>query len=131
MKLDGKGDVTDTHIVWKKEDGVFSGIASIVSNGKLLWSVSADGVLNCRQVSDGKLLYEKELEMEVWATPLLLNDKLLIAGTNEKCYLIETGPEYKLVSEPKLEKGTKASIVYFKERLYIRDGQNLVCIGKK
>ena len=129
VKPGGKGDVTKSHVAWKKEDGVFSGIASIVSDGKHFWIVSADGVLSCRQVSDGKLVYEKELEMEIWATPLILGDKILITGTKGRCLLISTEPSFKLITEAKLAKGTYATPVYFKKRLYFRDGEKLVCIG--
>ncbi|MEX0586062.1 MAG: PQQ-binding-like beta-propeller repeat protein, partial [Pirellulales bacterium] len=53
IRPDGRGNVTDTHVVWRTQKGC-SYVPSPVVVGKYFLVVSDDGVVSCFEASDGK-----------------------------------------------------------------------------
>jgi outer membrane protein assembly factor BamB len=127
VKPGGAGDVTATHVVWKNEDIVKSGIASPVGNSELAWIISADGgYISCVEAATGAIVYEHELEWDLWATPIVFADRLLLLGTEGECAWIGVGRTFELLGEARLEHGTMAVPALHQQSLIMRDGDNLV-----
>ncbi|MHC4867325.1 MAG: outer membrane protein assembly factor BamB family protein, partial [Planctomycetota bacterium] len=76
IRPQGSGDVTKTHITWTNDNGG-PDICSPVSDGQLIFLLSG-GTLSCHQVSDGKLLWEEELDDYFSASPSLVGERLYI-----------------------------------------------------
>jgi outer membrane protein assembly factor BamB len=128
IKPDGRGDVTKTHIAWKTERGG-PNICSPVSNGKVVFILFSEGLIRCHKVTDGTLVWEKDLRENFQASPSIVGDKLYLLDEEGVMYIIEIGPEYKELTKCELGEKCNASPAFADGRIYIRGLENLYCIG--
>ena len=128
IKPDGKGDVTKTHIAWVSEEGG-PDICSPVSNGKSVFLLATEGLLECYNVSDGKKLWEKDLEEYFLASPSLVGNNLYLLSEKGVMFIAEAGSEYKELAKCELDEKCHASPAFADGRIYIRGVENLYCIG--
>jgi outer membrane protein assembly factor BamB len=128
IKTDGKGDVTKTHIAWVSEEGG-PDICSPVSNGELIFLLATEGLLECYNVSDGKKVWEQDLQEHFLASPSLVGNKLYLLSEKGVMYIAEAGSEYKQLAKCELGEKCYASPAFTDGRIYIRGVKNLYCIG--
>jgi outer membrane protein assembly factor BamB len=128
IKADGKGDVTKTNIVWVNEEGG-PDICSPLSNGKFVFLMATEGLMQCFNVSDGKKVWEKDFQEYFLASPSLVGDKLYLLSEKGIMYIAEAGSEYKQLAKCELGEKCHASPAFADGRIYIRGVKNLYCIG--
>ena len=122
-----RGDITKSGIAWSVEDAA-PDICSPVSNGQLLYLLTTDGLLLCYQVSDGKKLWEKDLQKNFFASPSIVGDKLYLLSAEGVMFISQIGPEYKALARCELGEPCYASPAFVDGRIYIRSSTNLYCI---
>ena len=127
IRPNGHGDVTGTHIAYKIDFA--PDICSPVSNGKMIFLLSSDGLLCCYKTEDGTKLWEKELREYFQASPSLVGDKLYLLSEEGVMFIVEAGPEYKEAEKCELGEKSFASPAFVDGRIYIRGQKNLYCIG--
>ena len=129
IRTGGKGNVTETHIPWFTEDDI-PDICSPVSNGKLAWILTTDGLLTCYNVADGKKMWDHEFERAVFnASPGLVGDKLYLLNLKGQMHIVEAAAEFKEITTCKVDGKCFASPAFADGRIYIRTTENLYCIG--
>jgi outer membrane protein assembly factor BamB len=128
IKADGKGDVTKTNIAWVNDEGG-PDICSPVSNGEFVFLMATEGLLQCLNFSDGKKVWEKDLQEYFLASPSLVGDKLYLLSEKGVMYIAEAGAEYKQLAKCELGEKCLASPAFANGRIYIRGIKNLYCIG--
>ena len=128
IKADGKGDITKTHIAWVSEEGG-PDICSPVSNGESIFLLATEGLLECYNVSDGKRLWEKDLQEYFLASPSLVGNNLYLLSEKGVMFIAEAEPEYKELAKCELGEKCHASPAFADGRIYIRGVENLYCIG--
>jgi outer membrane protein assembly factor BamB len=128
IKADGKGDVTETHIAWVSEEGG-PDICSPVSNGKSIFLLATEGLLESYSVTDGKRLWEKDLEEYFMASPSLVGDKLYLLSDKGIMFIADVETEYKQLAKCELGEKCHASPAFADGRIYLRGVENLYCIG--
>ncbi|MHC4298483.1 MAG: outer membrane protein assembly factor BamB family protein [Planctomycetota bacterium] len=127
IRLDGEGDVTETHVAWVNEDGG-PDICSPVSDGEVLLNM-ADGLLTCLKVSDGTMLWEEDLRAYFFASPSLVGDKLYLLDDKGVMTIADYKPKYKELAKCKLGEECVASPAFADGRIFIRGKENLYCVG--
>jgi outer membrane protein assembly factor BamB len=134
VKAGGSGDVTKTHVVWRENKG--SNVPSpIYHEGRLYWVSDGGGVVHCQDATTGKAVYEKRLAPAadtIWASPLLADGKLYFVSQHKGTFVVETGPEYKLLAHNVFEDDdsrTNASLAISNGQLLLRSDKCLYCIG--
>ncbi len=128
IRADGRGDVTKTHIDWSNEDGG-PDICSPVSNGESIFLLTSDGLLSCYKVTDGTMVWEKDVETYFRASPSLVGDRLYLLSEEGVMFIIEGGPEHKELARCELGEDCHASPAFADGRIYIRGLKNLYCIA--
>lgn len=130
IKAEGaSGDVTGTHIAWRSPtDG--PDICSPVTNGKLVWTLTSDGMLTAFDTDDGSEVYSHSLNMEVQASPSIAGERLYILTVRGTMILAETGREYRELKRLELGERCYASLAFAPGRIVIRGYKNLYCIGE-
>jgi outer membrane protein assembly factor BamB len=128
IKPDGKGDVTKTHIAWVNDEGG-PDICSPLSNGKYVFLMATEGLLQCLNFPDGKKVWEKDLQEYFLASPSLVGDKLYLLSEKGVMYIAEAGAEYKQLAKCELGEKCFASPAFADGRIYIRGIKSLYCIG--
>ena len=129
IRPDGRGDVTKTHIAWSMEENA-PDICSPVSNGKLIFLLTIDGLLSCYRVVDGKKLWEEDLRVDFYTSASLVGDRLYLLSEKGVMFIVEAGTQYKQIGTCELGENCYASPAFGNGRIYIRGETNLYCIGK-
>jgi len=88
-------------------------------------------LLESYNVSDGKRLWEKDLEEYFLASPSLVGDKLYLLSEKGVMFIAEGGSEYKELAKCELNEKCHASPAFADGRIYIRGIENLYCIGSR
>jgi outer membrane protein assembly factor BamB len=136
IRSGGRGDVTSTHTLWRKNDG--SNVPSpIYYNGYLYWAHDGGGVVCCQDPKSGEMVYQERLVPDadrIWASPVLADGKLYYVSQNNGVYVVAVGPEYRLLSHNRFEDDdsrTNASPAVAAGQLLLRTDRRLYCIGSK
>ena len=130
IRADGSGDVTQTHLGWKAEDGI-PDITSPVSNGGLIFVVDSQGMVTCYNAKDGKKQWEHELGEECKASPSIVGDKLVIITTKGTVVVADVAREFHEISRSRLGEPAFASPAFAGGRMFVRGMKHLFCIGAK
>ena len=91
--------------------------------------MATEGLLQCLNFSDGKKVWEKDLQEYFLASPSLVGDKLYLLSEKGVMYIAEAGAEYKQLAKCELCEKCFASPAFADGRIYIRGIKNLYCIG--
>jgi len=128
LRPDGAGDVTKTAVAWAA-DGNFPDITSPVSAGELVFTVSSMGMVECLQTSDGKQLWETNLDTEVQASPGIAGDRLFVLAKNGDLAMLRAARETQQIGRIQLPDKFIASPAFAGGRIFLRGATNLFCLG--
>jgi outer membrane protein assembly factor BamB len=130
FKPGGKGDVTETAIVWQANRGGPLVPSPMYLDGRLYFTTDT-GIINCLDGKTGKLLWSRRLEAEFSSSPIEAGGLLYFTGENGVTYLLKAGDKYDLVGQNDLGTPTLASPAVAQGRLIFRTDGELICVGKK
>ena len=128
LRPDGAGDVTKSHVGWTAEESI-PDVTSPVSNGELVFTVTSSGMLTCFDLKDGKKVWQKDLELEVQASPGIAGNRLFVLSTKGDAVLAEAGREFKELGRAKFADLFHGSPAFVDGRVYLRGATNLWCLG--
>ena len=130
IRLDGQGDVTETHIAWRNEDGG-PDICSPVTASGLIYLLDSQGELACFKVTDGSELFRYDLDEMFNASPSIVGDTLYLLDAEGTMHMTAVRPEPpQEVKTASLGEKCFASPAFVEGRIYIRGEKHLWCIGK-
>lgn len=131
IRLDGTGDVTQTHRLWTRTDtGSFVPTPAI--DGNRLYLVRDDGEVECIALDSGKTLWKDRFpkhRAKFYASPIVAGGKLYAPREDGVVFVAEVGEKFKLLSENDLGEHTIASPVPVGGKLLLRGEEHLWCIG--
>ncbi len=128
IRPDGAGNVTETHIAWKAEDGL-PDICSPLSNGELVFLLATYGILTCYDAKTGKMVWENDFETSFKASPSLVGDKVYLMSEEGVTFIFAASREYKELGRAALGEAVNTCPAFMDGRIYIRGKENLYCIG--
>jgi hypothetical protein len=136
IRAGGRGDVTDTHLLWESNRAT-KVPTPIYHEGHLYW-VGNKGMAVCLNAEDGEVLYRERLRDldgapdKVYASPVLVGDKLFCVTRESGTLVLATGPDFELLAQNDLGDASlfNATAVPAGNRLLIRSDRYLYCIGK-
>ena len=129
VKLDGKGDVSKTNLVWDK-DGSTPYVPSALARDGYLYTIHDEGIAFCWETKTGKETWRARLGELVSSSPVLIDGKVYAVGEKGNVYVYQATP----VGYKQLAKNSLGELVYSTPavangRLYIRGAKHLFCIG--
>jgi outer membrane protein assembly factor BamB len=130
LRPDGAGDVTKSHVAWRGMDCI-PDITSPIGDGEFVFTVTTMGGVACYETGSGKLLWQKELEFEVQASPALVGGQVLLLGAKGELVTLQAGRELKELSRTKLDDAFHASPAFVGGRMFLRGATNLWCLGAR
>jgi len=127
----GAGDVSKTHIKWTIRQ-VPEGIGSPIIVGLYVYRLHVPEILRCWEAATGKLVYAKRLEgiTTTWASPIADPQGHLFFANAGKSFVIQAGPEFKVLSVNDLGDANHPSAAASQGRLYLVGTKKVWCIGK-
>lgn len=130
IRADGKGDVTDTHVVWKLDKG--SPLTpSMLVIGDDVYMVSDQGIVSCVDAKTGAVHWQERVSRPTSASPLYADGKIYIQDELGSGYVVKPGPKLELLAKNDLGEKSLASPAVWGNKLLIRTQSALWCIGRK
>lgn len=129
IRPDGEGDVTETHIAWRGEDGL-PDIASPASDGSLVFVVAPNGRLTCYDARKGDVVWEEKLKTPCHASPSVVGDRLHLWAKKGTLIVVKVARAFEELARSELGEDVHASPAFAAGRIYVRGAANLWCLGR-
>jgi outer membrane protein assembly factor BamB len=128
----GTGDVTATHVKWKveKSPGDYS---SPVVAGEYIFKTQKEGLIACLKLATGETVFTAPLDgVSKLASPVATADGRVYFVSTGKGYVLKAGPALEVLGKGDLGGGGNGSSPAFSGgKIFVRDHENLWCIGNK
>jgi outer membrane protein assembly factor BamB len=130
VRVDGQGDVTDTHVAWKFEQNVAKTASPVLANGRL-YMVSDDGLVTCIEAATGKSIWRERIGGRYAASPILADGRLYFPSMEGKTTVLGSGPSFEPLATNTLSSGFLASPAVAGKALFLRTKTHLNRIETK
>ncbi|MES2788560.1 MAG: PQQ-binding-like beta-propeller repeat protein [Planctomycetota bacterium] len=130
IRLDGEGDITDSHVAWKISKQVPTMPSPLVVEDAIYF-INDQGVATCAKTSDGKMLWTKRISGNYCSSPLYADGKIYFNSQEGKTTVVRPGAKYDEVAVNTLEGQLMASPAVIGESLLLRTQSHLYRIGTK
>ncbi|MEO7652698.1 MAG: PQQ-binding-like beta-propeller repeat protein, partial [Bryobacteraceae bacterium] len=127
VRVDGKGDVTDTHIAWKISRGAPLTPSPLIV-GDELYMVSDNGIASCLDAKTGKAHWQQRLGGNFSASPLFADGRIYFLSEDGTTTVIEPGTQFKSLATNRIDGSALASLAPSNGAIFLRSDQNLYCI---
>jgi outer membrane protein assembly factor BamB len=134
VRAGGRGDVTATHVLWRKNLGSNVG-SPIYHEGNLYWAADNGGFICCQDAATGETVYQQRLEPRpgrIWSSPVLADGKLYVISQHDGTYVVAARSKFELLAHNAFQDDTSrtnASPAVSGGRLLLRTDRFLYCIG--
>ncbi|NBS90656.1 hypothetical protein EBS67_11770 [bacterium] len=127
----GMGDVSKSHLKWKIPQ-IPEGLSSPIIVGDLLYRSQNPGVISCRNLSDGSVVFSERLQdISTLSNPFVTSDGYIYFASAGKTFILKSGPKFELISTNDLGDLAASSPAVSQGRIVIKGKQFLYCIGSK
>jgi len=124
VRLDGSGDVTDTHVVWKLLKGVPSKPTPLLI-GDLIFMVDDGGIASCVKALSGEVVWQNRLGGDHSASPVYAEGRIYFFSHQGAAVVIEAGRQFEVLAENQLDEGFMASPAVAGKALFLRTRTHL------
>ena len=129
IKPDGRGNVTNSKIIWRTNKGV-AYVPSPIVEGDYLLIVSDSGVAHCFEAATGKLLWQERLG-DHHASLVSANGLVYFLNDDGVTHVVKPGPEFNLVARNEIGEKCFASPAISRVQIFLRGTGSLFCAGAK
>lgn len=126
----GRGDVSQTHIVWSRGKSVPKRSSQILCKG-LLFMIDDKGVATCLDARTGRVHWMKRIGGTYWASPVLVGNRIYFFSKEGKIPVIEASRTFRQLAENKLLPGFNASPAFVDDAMILRTFTHLYRIEKR
>lgn len=134
VKLGDRGDITD-QIAWKNTKDIPASETPILKDNRLYW-VDGKGFANCLDTANGKSVYKERIGVsgsKLYASPLLLGDKIVAVTRNKGAFVYGTGDEFEVIHNNVIggdDTDFSATPAIADGAIYLRSRKALYCVRK-
>lgn len=128
VRLDGRGDITKSHIAWTLKRGV-SLTPSPLLIGEELYLVSDNGIASCLDAKTGTVHWQVRLGGNHSASPLYADGRIYFLSEEGESVVIAPGKEFKVLTRNQLEGQTLASMAVSSGSIFVRSQTHLYRLG--
>lgn len=131
VKLDGgKGDLTQSHVVWKnRKANAF--MPSPLQHEGLLYVPADRGFVTCLDARTGKQVWKERFDGQFYASPVAGAGRVYVASKEGHVKVIRAGRAFELLADNALGESLVASPALAGGRIYLRGDKHLYCIDDK
>ncbi len=131
VRTDGKGDVTDTHLVWDETKTIPKESSPIIVDD-LLYLNDDKGILTCFNAATGKVHYRERLDGKggYSASPVYASGHLFFHNGDGTTTVVKPGKKFEKVSENDLREHGLSSFAVVSDGLIVRTEEHLFRIGQ-
>jgi len=124
VRLDGRGDVTKSHVAWTLKRGV-SLTPSPLLVGEELYMVSDNGIASCVDAKSGVPNWQVRLGGNYSASPIYADGRIYFLSEEGESVVIAPGKEFKALAKNQLDGPTLASMAVSSGSIFVRSQTHL------
>ncbi|MBK8001359.1 MAG: PQQ-binding-like beta-propeller repeat protein [Verrucomicrobia bacterium] len=124
IRVDGTGDVTDTHVAWTMKKGA-PNTPSLLLVDTELYMVSDGGIASCVDAKTGAVHWQERVGGNHSASPLHANGRIYFQNEEGTGVVVKAGKTFEKLFSNDLAERTLASYAAAGDALYIRTAQHL------
>lgn len=132
IRMDGKGDVSKTHIAWRTTLATSSFASPIIDRGTV-YLVNRTGMLQAQSLENGKPLWKKRLPASTWASPVSDGKHLYFFCKNGKAVVLDASAnEPIIIAENTIgltEDETLYGVAAAQSSFILRSGRKIFKVG--
>jgi len=99
----------------------------LIHDGRLyLWGDT--GILTCRDLLTGELVYEQRINGNFFSSPVLADDKIFCASRDGEMVAVSAGKTFEVLGRSRFASGVNATPAIANNCLYLRTDTHLICI---
>ncbi|MBI3411920.1 MAG: PQQ-like beta-propeller repeat protein [Planctomycetes bacterium] len=130
IKVDGKGDVTESHIAWTLAKNAPHTPSPLLVDAEL-YTISDRGMASCIDARTGTIHWQERLGGNFSASPLHADGRIYLQSEDGATTVIRAGTKFEKVGESRLEERTFASYAVADGAIYLRTEKHLYRIQAK
>jgi outer membrane protein assembly factor BamB len=135
VKPGGRGDITESHVVWRNDKGAPYVASPLYYDGKL-FLVKDGGLATLYDATTGKLLYEKErlgVPGDYYVSPTYVDGHIYLGSTSGTLLVLDAKATNKPAILTKLDLGEflSASPAFADGKIYVRTKEKLFAFGAR
>jgi outer membrane protein assembly factor BamB len=129
LRLGGKGDVTNSHVVWKSPTGA-PYVSSLVYYDGLIYMATEMGIVTALEPATGQSVWRERIGGVYTASPVAGDGKIYLASEGGETVVLRAGRTPNVVARNKLSTHLVASPAIAHGRLFLRGDDELIAVGK-
>lgn len=130
IKPDGKGDVTQSHVVWEVIKAVPHDPSMVAADG-LLYMAADNGMLSCIDAKTGVVHYQERATGPISASLLTDGKHVYLQDEAGLGLVVKAGKSFEIVARNEMKEKTFASLAVTGNDLLLRTESSLFRIGKR
>jgi outer membrane protein assembly factor BamB len=119
LRVDGRGDVTGTHVAWKATRQVPIITSPILTGDAICW-VSDDGTVCCADAASGQMRWQERLGGKHLASPVLAGGRLYVFALDGRANVLRPGAAFARLAENRLDGPVAATPAAVDKSFYLR-----------
>jgi outer membrane protein assembly factor BamB len=129
IRVDGQGDVTDTHVAWRATKGAPLTPSPLLV-GDELYTLSDIGMLTCWDARTGAVHYQERVPGDYSASPILAEGRIYLVSEKGDCTVLQAGKTFAKLAVNPMGERTLASPAVYEGDLILRTAGHVYRIGK-
>lgn len=131
IKPGGKGDVTETHVLWKEKRSVAE-VPSPLYYDRRVYMIKNGGIISCMDAKTGKLLYRERFGAAgmYCSSPICADGRIYIASANGVITVFKAGDTLEILARNDMEEKVFATPAVVDNKLYIRTVKHMYAFGE-
>ena len=128
IKPGGRGDIANSHVVWKVPTGA-PYISSLVYHDGLLYMAADVGVVTCVDAKTGERVWQERLEGVFTASPVVADGKVYLVSESGETIVLRPGRKADVIARNRIDGRLLASPAVARGRVFLRSDDSLIAIG--
>jgi len=132
VRPDGRGDVTDTHVLWRQTRGLPYVPSPLCYDGRV-YLVKNGGMASCFEARTGKVLYQEErlgALGDYYASPVAAAGKVCVVSQPGVAVVFKAGDTLEILARNPLGEPVLATPAILENMIYIRSKSQIYAFGK-
>jgi outer membrane protein assembly factor BamB len=129
IRLGGRGDITNTHVVWRVPTGG-PYVSSILHYQGVIYMSTDNGILSAVDAKNGERLWQERVGGTFSASPIAGDGKVYFMSEGGETIVIKAGRTFEVVSRNRLDGHFVASPAAGGGRLFLRADDRLIAVGR-
>ena len=131
VKVGGKGNVSQTHIAWKRQRSL-PYVPTPIVYGEHIYLWLDNGIVICANARTGEEVWNERVGRgDFSSSPVCIDGKIYCSSRMGEFTVIKASPKYELLGRSQLGEATHATPAVSKGRMFLRGFKKLYCLEAK